>query len=54
VVSLTDQQGQRTLEPELFQANIDRFDRDALLDSLQHLARAVESADLVPLGASAK
>jgi two-component system chemotaxis sensor kinase CheA len=42
VVNLSDQP-RETGEPDLYHASVDRFDRDALLTSLQHLAEAVRA-----------
>jgi two-component system, chemotaxis family, sensor kinase CheA len=51
VVNVSDRT-RETDHRELFQASVDRFDRDALLTSLQHLAEAVQSsaAEVVAVG----
>ncbi len=48
VVNLSDRPGESG--SQMFQASVDRFDRDALLTSLQHLAEAVGAGEAVPAG----
>jgi two-component system chemotaxis sensor kinase CheA len=45
VVRLNEAAGGAAIAADFFDASVDRFDRDALLASLQHLSDAIESAE---------